>query len=180
MSESNTAPRTPGWLSVANPVSRFVLQGELPTLAAAASALGFGSDVSTNEARDNGQFALLWLGPDERLILAWQEGARQLAARMASALAGHAHSLVEVTHRQVSRCVRGEGITELLNCGCPQDLDITQFAVDRCSRTLYNKAEIVLWRRGPNEFHVEIWRSYADYFERWLIEAAQDLPVSTL
>ncbi len=180
MSESNTASRTPGWLSVATPVSRFVLQGDLPALAAAASALGFGSDVGTNEARDNGQFALLWLGPDERLILAWQEGARQLAARMAIALAGHAHSLVEVTHRQVSRCVRGEGITELLNCGCPQDLDITQFAVDRCSRTLYNKAEIVLWRRGPNEFHVEIWRSYADYFERWLIEAAQDLPVSTL
>ena len=136
MSESNTAPRTPGWLSVANPASRFVLQGELPALAA--------------------------------------------AARIANALAGHAHSLVDVTHRQVSRCVRGEGITELLNCGCPQDLDITQFAVNRCSRTLYNKAEIVLWRRGPNEFHVEIWRSYADYFERWLIEAAQDLPVSTL
>ena len=99
MSESNTAPRTPGWLSVANPASRFVLQGELPALAAAASALGFESDVSTNEARDNGQFALLWLGPDERLILAWQEGARQLAPRIANALAGHAHSLVDVTHR---------------------------------------------------------------------------------
>jgi sarcosine oxidase subunit gamma len=177
MSESNTAERTPGWLSVASPVSRFVLQGDVPALAAAASALRFESDVGTSEARDNGQFALLWLGPDERLILAWQEGARSLAPRIANVLADHAYSLVEVTHRQVSRGLQGAGITELLNCGCPQDLDITQFAVDRCSRTLYNKAEIVLWRRGLNEFHVEIWRSYADYFERWLIEAAQDLHV---
>ncbi|MBU3671970.1 MAG: sarcosine oxidase subunit gamma [Sinobacteraceae bacterium] len=167
-------------LSVASPTERFVLQADAMTLAAAAQALGFDSDVVTSEARDNGAFALLWLGPDERLILAWQDQTPQIAPRVASALADQPHSLVEVTHRQVSRRLQGQSISELLNCGCPLDLEPTQFPVGRCSRTLFNKAEIVLWRRGSNDFHVEIWRSYADYFERWLIEAAQDLPVSTL
>jgi len=180
MSESAHSPKARGWLSVANPTARFILQADGPALTSAAQALGFESDVGTSEARDNGQIALLWLGPDERLILAWQENGRQVATRLASALAGQPNSLVDVTHRQVSRQLQGEGITELLNCGCPQDLDPSQFPVGRCSRTLYNKAEIVLWRRGLNEFHVEIWRSYADYFERWLIEAAQDLNVSAL
>jgi len=163
-----------------SPSARFVLQAVAAALIAAAQSLGFDSDVSTSAAYDNGQFSLLWLGPDERLILAWQDDAQRTAPRVANALADQPHSLVEVTHRQVSRRLHAHGIIELLNCGCPQDLDLGQFAIDRCSRTLFNKAEIVLWRRGANEFHVEIWRSYADYFERWLIEAAQDLPVSTL
>ena len=178
--ESSAAQRARTWLSVASPAARFVLQADVATLAAAARALGFESDVGTCEARDDGRMALLWLGPDERLILAWQDAARQIDPRILSALADQPHSLVDVTHRQVSRRLQGQGITELLNCGCPQDLDPTQFPVGHCSRTLFNKAEIVLWRRGINEFHVEIWRSYADYFERWLIEASQDLPISTL
>lgn len=187
VSREATSPRgttpavhTPGWLSVMSPSARFVLQADAAALTAAAQSLGFDSDVSTSAAYDNGQFSLLWLGPDERLILAWQDDAQRTAPRVANALADQPHSLVEVTHRQVSSRLHAHGIIELLNCGCPQDLDLGQFAIDRCSRTLFNKSEIVLWRRGANEFHVEIWRSYADYFERWLIEAAQDLPVSTL
>jgi sarcosine oxidase, subunit gamma len=34
-----------------------------------------------------------------------------------------------------------------------------------CTRTMYDKAEIVLWRRAPDRFHLEVWRSFARYVE---------------
>jgi sarcosine oxidase gamma subunit len=38
------------------------------------------------------------------------------------------------------------------------------------------KAEIVLWRRAPRLFHVEVARSYAAYLRAFLQEAACGLP----
>ena len=177
-------PATPAlplrrWLRRIEPKARCILQGSPEALAAAASTLGFAADVASGEARDDAASALLWLGPDERLIISWQESAASLGARLARALVGQAHSLVDVTHRQLSLGIAGRGIEELLACGCPLDLDASQFPVDRCTRTLFGKTEIVLWRRGEAEFHLEVWRSYADYLERWLIEAAQDLPLES-
>jgi sarcosine oxidase, subunit gamma len=37
------------------------------------------------------------------------------------------------------------------------------------------KADIVLWRTGTDTFHVEVWRSFADYVSRFLAEAAREL-----
>jgi sarcosine oxidase subunit gamma len=43
-----------------------------------------------------------------------------------------------------------------------------------CTRTLFGKAEIVLWRTGATEFHLEVWRSFSDYVVGCLREAARD------
>ncbi len=175
------------WLRRVQPAARFILQGDAAALSAAASTLGLAADTAGASSvaadadpgmvRHSQSSALLWLGPDERLIIAWQESAASLGDRLERALVGQAHSLVDVTHRQLSLGLAGRSIEELLACGCPLDLDVAQFPPDRCARTLFGKTEIVLWRRGRDEFHIEVWRSYADYLERWLIEAAQDLPL---
>jgi len=47
--------------------------------------------------------------------------------------------------------------------------------VGMCTRTVLGKADIVLWRTGPDSFHVEVWRSFADYVARFLTEAAREL-----
>jgi sarcosine oxidase, subunit gamma len=30
-------------------------------------------------------------------------------------------------------------------------------------RTIFEKAEIILWRTGEQSFHIEVWRSFAPY-----------------
>jgi sarcosine oxidase subunit gamma len=57
--------------------------------------------------------------------------------------------------------------------GCPLDLDTAAFPVDTAARTLFGKAEIVLWRTGDDTFHVEIWRSFAPYVVGLLTEFAR-------
>jgi heterotetrameric sarcosine oxidase gamma subunit len=37
------------------------------------------------------------------------------------------------------------------------------------------KCDIVLWRTGAAAFHVEVWRSFADYASRFLAEAGETL-----
>lgn len=162
------------WLQPVPVAARFVLQGVPAALAAAAAALGLPDADAAGRTTGDGAATLIWLGPDERLLLAWRDDASSLGARLEAALTGHAHSLVDVTQRQTGLRLAAPFAAELLNCGCPLDLDPTRFPVGGAVRTLFNKTDIVLWRRGEQDFHIEVWRSFADYLGRWLAESAQD------
>lgn len=162
------------WLQVLPVAPRFILQGPSEALAAVDQALGLPADETPCRARSNERATLLWLGPDERLIIAPAQDAG-LESLLRTALAALPHSLVDVSHRQVAYRLDSRHAEDLLNCGCPQDLDLAQFPIGMCSRTLFNKTEIVLWRRDPSVFHIEVWRSFAPYLEGWLREAVQDL-----
>ena len=63
-----------------------------------------------------------------------------------------------------------------LNAGCPLDLGLKAFPVGMATRTLFDKAEIVLWRRAQETFQVEVWRSFAPYLVAALTEAARGAP----
>jgi sarcosine oxidase subunit gamma len=39
-----------------------------------------------------------------------------------------------------------------------------------CTRTVFAKAEIVLWRTSAEVFHLEVWRSFATYVVELLRE----------
>jgi sarcosine oxidase subunit alpha len=103
-------------------------------------------------------YTVLWLGPDESLIVG---DARPPIT---------AHSIVDVSYRTVAFRVAGPRAAWCLNAFCGLDLDTVP--VNFCTRTLFGKAEIILWHLGAAEFHIETARSYAPYV--WaLLEAAR-------
>lgn len=150
------------------PATRFILRGRPPALAAAGAALGFALPQIACRAASDGGRAALWLGPDEYLLLDVD------GAALESALAGLAHALVDVSHRQSGLTLAGPLAATVLNAGCPLDLDPAAFPVGMCTRTVLGKVEIVLWRIGPNGFRVEAWRSFLPYVWRYLEEAARE------
>ena len=170
-------PSRVGLVSVhaAEPAVRFVYRGAATTLG---DAFGMALPVRPMQAATAGDRAALWLGPDEWLLLV--SGPRA-AADLVAPLVGHLHgkpaALVDVSHRNTALIVDGRRATDLLNAGCPLDLDPEAFAVGMCARTLFAKAEIVLWRQAPERFRVEVWRSYAPYVAGLLAEAARPLGV---
>lgn len=113
------------------------------------------------------------LGPDEWLIGTSETEADALAAAVASDLAGTAHALVDVSHRNVGIDVSGAKSAILLNAGCPLDLGDTAFPSGSATRTLLGKAEIVLirWPGATPRYRVECWRSFATYVHGFLVEA---------
>lgn len=115
----------------------------------------------------------LWLGPDEWLLLAPAAGG-DWAAELSSRLEGILCSLVEVSDRQVALSIQGPTAERILASACALDLSLAAFPSGMCTRTTFAKAEIVLWRTGPTEFHIEVWRSFARYVESLLLEAESE------
>jgi sarcosine oxidase, subunit gamma len=160
------------------PASRYVLRGSPQVMTAAGTALGLTiSQIACRAATNGTQAAALWLGPDEQLLIGPESA--DLAATLQSALRGLSHSLVEVSHRQIALEVSGPHATDVLNAGCPLDLDLSAFPVGMCTRTVLTKAEIVLWRTEETVFHVEVWRSFASYVTELLAEIAREVTLLT-
>jgi sarcosine oxidase subunit gamma len=157
------------------PAARFVLRGAPTVMAAAGAALGLNiSDIACRSARA-GARAALWLGPDEQLLLGPIADGEGLARQLGESLSALPHSLVDVSHRQIALEVSGPQAQNVLNAGCPLDLHVESFPVGACTRTVLGKCDIVLWRTGASTFHVEVWRSFADYASRFLAEAGETL-----
>jgi sarcosine oxidase subunit gamma len=174
-----TASGNGGWLRALPPAARFILQGGPAARAAAGTAFGLPLPEEPCRANSSGSRAALWLGPDEHLLLAAGEETQVLAAAIETALAGLAHSLVDVSQRQLALQVSGPHACSILNTGCPLDLHPAAFPLGMCTRSLFGKSDIIIWRSGADEFHLEVWRSFADYVSALLREAARDFIVPT-
>jgi sarcosine oxidase subunit gamma len=168
-------PTTP-WLRLQPAAARFSFRGNAAAQAAAGAAFGLAFPATACRAATSATRAALWLGPDEQLLLAPPEEGESVRAAMAAALAGRPHSLVDVSHRQVAVELKGPRAAWILNAGCPLDLDLAAFPVGMCTRTVFLKAEITLWRTAPDHFHVEVWRSFTDYLVGVLREVAREVP----
>jgi sarcosine oxidase, subunit gamma len=155
------------------PVSRFTLRGAVPVMTATGAALGLNISDTACRSASNGSWAALWLGPDEQLVLAPVVDGESIAHRLRDALSALPHSLVDVSHRQIAIEISGPLAQTLLSAGCPLDLHISSFPIGMCTRTILGKADIVLWRTSADTFHVEVWRSFADYVVRFLAEASR-------
>jgi sarcosine oxidase subunit gamma len=155
--------------------SRFVLRGGPSVMAAAGAAIGLNLQTVACRSTSQGERAALWQGPDEQLLLTSVSDGEPMGRSLREALDALPHSLVDVSHRQIALEVHGPQATDVLNAGCALDLHISAFPVGMCTRTVLGKCDIVLWRRGVETFHIEVWRSFADYASRFLAEAGETL-----
>jgi heterotetrameric sarcosine oxidase gamma subunit len=109
--------------------------------------------------------ALLWLGPDEFMLLA--DGIVTIDAGANSAV-------VDVSHRNTALGVSGPRAAWAINAFCPLDLHPSAFPAGMCTRTVFGKSEIVLWRKEPDAFHIDVARSFAPYVWACLEEARRE------
>ena len=155
------------------PLERRILRGRAAALAAAGKALGVELPQTNRTVAAKGCTAL-WLGPDEYLLLAPTD-ANACWSALQAALAGLPHACVDVSQRHAAFEVAGEHAAAALNSGCPLDLDLEAFPEGQCTRTVFGKAGIILWRTAANRFHVEVWRSFASYVTQLLALAAGEV-----
>ena len=156
------------------PATRLVLRGGSQVLAAAADALGLPRSETPCRVVRNDARAALWLGPDERLLLGSADAAADMHGLLQQALTGMAHALADISHGQVGFEVSGARAPLALNTGCPLDLDPASFPPEMCTRTVFAKAQIVLWRTGAMTFRVETARSFAPYVTEILALAGRE------
>ncbi|MGK3204609.1 sarcosine oxidase subunit gamma [Amycolatopsis sp. MEPSY49] len=108
---------------------------------------------------------ILWMGPDEYLVLA--EPGRQ--AELEAALSRESAAVVDVSaQRNVVRLV-GEHAADVLAHGCSIDLAVSPPGT--CVQTLLARTGIVLMVREEG-FTILVRQSFSDYFKAWLADAS--------
>jgi sarcosine oxidase, subunit gamma len=175
------APATE-WLKATPSALRFILHADAGARRAAVPAWGVRFAEEPCRALVEGARATLWLGPDEYLLLGRADGSDSdiaqsehvAAEAIERALGDMPHALVNISHRQFGLEVSGPHAATILNGACPLDLDLGEFPIDMCTRTVLAKADIVLWRTGDDAFHLEVWRSFSGYVTGLLSEIARE------
>jgi sarcosine oxidase, subunit gamma len=155
-------------------LGRLSLRGGPAVLAAASDAFSLQLPLEACRAAEGDARAALWLGPDEQLLLVQESDWDATLVALTRRLAGMPHSLVDITHRQVALQVQGPHVADTLSAGCPLDLHPDAFPIGMCTRTLFFKAPIVLWRTAADAFHLEVWRSFVPYVQQLLREVARE------
>jgi sarcosine oxidase subunit gamma len=129
-------------------------------------------------ARGNG-YDMLWLGPDEWLVRsAMAHDATRTAplqAKLGAAFAGVFASAVDIGSGYTVLEISGTRTREVLVRGCPLDLHPTLFGEGQCAQTHYFKASMTLLPTGADSFDIVVRRSFADYFVKIMLDAAEPL-----
>lgn len=145
------------------PFSRFSLRLAANAAGPGLASLNLVAPTQSCQAAQSASGAALWLGPGDWLVLTETQNAAKAAEALHKDLTGLDYALVDISHRQTAIRVSGPLATTWLNAACPLDLDLKAFPVGMCTRTVFAKAQIVLWRVQEQTFHVELWRSFAPY-----------------
>jgi len=126
--------------------------------------------------------AVLWLGPDEFLVVAGDGAAPGVVALLTEALGGDRGSVVDVSAARAGVDLAGPRAAELLAKGCSVDLHPRAFPAGRCAQTLLSRANVVLWHLGEplrdGGFRVLTGGSFAGYLADWLVDAAGEYVAS--
>lgn len=127
------------------------------------------------------EFWLLWLGPDEWLIVAAPVAGCDLVARFEAALDGIHAAVTETGEAMTVIEAAGPHARDMLAKGCTIDLHPRAFAPGRVVRTLVAKAEVILLEidQAP-VYELYVHRSYAGYLWQWLEDAGLEYGVAIL
>ncbi|CAE6798287.1 Sarcosine oxidase subunit gamma [Paraburkholderia aspalathi] len=129
-------------------------------------------------ARGNG-YDMLWLGPDEWLVRsAMAHDATRTAplqVKLGAAFVGVFASAVDIGSGYTVLEISGTRTREVLARGCPLDLHPKLFSEGQCAQSHFFKASMTLLPTGADSFDIIVRRSFADYFVKIMLDAAEPL-----
>ena len=139
----------------------------------AASAFGCALPERIGAMATSGDRLALRLGPDEWQLYAALGERDAIEVRFAGLYPKCIHSLVDIGHREIGIAIEGTAAVLALSSACP--LDLNAVTDGTATRTIFDKAQIVLMRHARDRFRVEVWRSFAGHVWGLLRAAAREI-----
>ncbi|MFJ8025820.1 sarcosine oxidase subunit gamma [Streptomyces sp. NPDC096311] len=122
----------------------------------------------------SGPHTVLWLGPDEWLVLS-RSDATAVTAELREALGGDPGSVVDVSANRTTLELSGPTARQVLEKGCPLDLHPRSFAPGQAVSTTVGPVAVLLRQVDDAPTYQLLPRSsFADYLARWLIDAMSE------
>ena len=146
-----------------------------PSLQAAIqSALNLSLPKAANTASVSEEVTILWLGPDEWLVVTPEGGEEMVAAALRRAVSEGFAGVVELGSGQTVIEIAGPRAREVIAKGCPLDLHPRMFGPGSCAQSRLARALVTIAQvDGTPTFELIVRRSFADYVWRFLTDACR-------
>ena len=144
---------------------------------AVAKALGGELPAEPCTAVTLGDLRVLWLGPDEWLVLADPGRQHELKDLLRAAIGDDHGAVVDVSAQRTALSVTGPAARTVLARGCAIDFDPRVAPAGTCVQTLLARTgvTIVVGDDRGTEFLLLVRASFAEYLAAWLADACADL-----
>jgi sarcosine oxidase, subunit gamma len=123
---------------------------------------------------------LLWMGPDEWLLVASSQAADRHLDKLAKAVQSLHVALVDVSESRTVIRLDGMHARSVLNKGCSIDLHPRAFVPDRVVGTRLARCHVILHQTqgeptAPSPvYEIYVHRSFSEYLWSWLEDAASE------
>ncbi|MFZ2007878.1 MAG: sarcosine oxidase subunit gamma family protein [Stellaceae bacterium] len=136
---------------------------------------GIPLSLTPNRVAVAGGLRVLWLGPDEWLVVA-EGDAPDLLPRLERAVAGRWAAVTDLSSSRAIIELSGPGARDLLAAGCGLDLHPRVFGPGHCAQTLLGRVPVILDQLDDApRYRIFVRRSYAQWLVDWMIDAAEGL-----
>ncbi|GAA0313067.1 sarcosine oxidase subunit gamma [Kineococcus aurantiacus] len=145
-----------------------------PAAAAAAQVLGAALPVRANTWVATERGKVVWLGPDEWLVLDDTTEPWVLEDRLRSVLAPLGGAATDVSAQRTCLRLHGPHAEEVLRAGCSLDVHPRVFGPGSAAQVNLARAGVVLLALAAtgDDFEVLVRSSFAGYLAAWLIDTA--------
>jgi sarcosine oxidase subunit gamma len=120
----------------------------------------------------HGDVQVLWLGPDEWLVVTGPDQQKDLEQRIRDESTGAA--VTDVSAQRTALTLTGPGVRDVIAGGCAIDLHPTVSPPGTCVQTLLAQTGVILVVESSGVLLL-VRSSFADYLARWLVDAASAL-----
>jgi len=140
-----------------------------------ADAVGLDLPIRPNTSAHHLLDAVLWLGPDEWLVVSETQPGQALASHIRQALQGLHAAVIDVSDARVVYAVTGAHARDVLAKGCSLDFHPRAFPLGRCARSLLAEVPVLIHHRSAEPcFELYVARSVGDYVRAWLHAAVRE------
>ena len=145
---------------------------------AVAGVLGLDPVVEPLTVARRRDVSMLWLGPDEWLVVTPDRRVERIERALRDALDGQHAALTDVSHSRTVLVLSGPDARAVLAKGCPLDFHPRAFGPGRCAQSRLAKCQALIHQTDETPtFEICVHRSFAQYAWTWLEDAGGEFGV---
>jgi sarcosine oxidase subunit gamma len=141
------------------------------------SVLGLELPLAPCSSAQNSETTIMWLSPDEWLIIVAGGTEAAVEEKFRQALRGH-FAVSDISGAQTILEISGKNCLQLLQKSIGYDLHLDSFPINKVIGTALAKSSAHIRRTGEHDFQLIIRRSFADYIWLWLQQSSKEYGLS--
>ena len=143
--------------------------------------VGARAPVTPNTVERAGERAIVWLGPDEWLVVSSPGSREGVAGRLEEALSGLHVAVNDISSGQTIIRLRGPRARDVLSKGCSLDFHPRAFGPGQCAQSHIGKSNaLIIQVDDAPTYDIIVRRSFADYLSRWLLHSGMEYDIAVV